>query len=233
MLELQGVCSGYGRLRVLFDVDLSVDAGEFVAVVGNNGAGKSTLLKTILGIVPVTGGQIRVAGKRVTHLPAHERFARGVSLSPEGRRIFPRLTVLENLHSGAFGQAGDVTAQQVDMAFTLFPRLQERSSQRAGSLSGGEQQMLAVSRALMSRPRLLMVDELSMGLAPLIVEELLDALRQLSTSGLTVIVVDQFARTLLDYAARGYLMEKGRIEFQGDAEALRSRVDAGASVGVR
>ncbi len=232
MLDLQHVSAGYGRLRVLFDVDMHVEAGEFVAVVGNNGAGKSTLLKTILGVVPTDAGAIQLAGQRITHLRSHERFARGLSLSPEGRRIFPRLSVAENLVTGSFSMSPDIIDDQTRMCFDLFPRLEERSSQLAGSLSGGEQQMLAVSRALMSRPKVLMVDELSMGLAPLIVEELLGALRELSERGLTVIVVDQFARTLLDYASRGYLMEKGRLVFEGDADDLRAHVDDSSAVGV-
>ena len=193
MLELHNISTGYGRLPVLFGINLQVAPGEMVGVLGPNGAGKSTLLKTILGLLPVRQGGIVFRGRKISHVPTHARFASGISLCPEGRRVFKNLSVRENLLAGAFGQEKSAVAEQLEAVYSIFPRLDERKDQRAGSLSGGEQQMLAISRALMSRPRLLLVDELSMGLAPLVVEELLDTLRQLCDRGLGLIVVDQFA----------------------------------------
>jgi branched-chain amino acid transport system ATP-binding protein len=221
MLELHNVSTGYGRLPVLFGINLRVEPGEMVGVLGPNGAGKSTLLKTILGLLPVRSGGIAFRGRKISHEPTHARFASGISLCPEGRRVFKNLTVRENLLAGSFGQDKSVVAEQIEACYAIFPRLDERKDQRAGSLSGGEQQMLAISRALMSRPRLLMVDELSMGLAPLVVMELLDTLRQLCDRGLGLIVVDQFASRLVGKADRGEVLEKGRIVFSGpvaDAE---------------
>jgi branched-chain amino acid transport system ATP-binding protein len=222
LLEVQRLRSGYGRLPVLFDVDFRVDAGELVALVGANGAGKSTPLKTILGLVPADGGEVVFDGRRVTSGSAAERFARGMSLSPEGRRIFKFLTVAENLTAGSYGVDAGVVSGQLERCYSMFPILEERKTQRGGLLSGGEQQMLAVSRALMSNPRLLLVDELSMGLAPLVVTDLLESLRALCAQGLAVIVVDQFASRLLDHADRACVMEKGQISFDGvPAEASR------------
>jgi branched-chain amino acid transport system ATP-binding protein len=225
MLELHNVSTGYGRLPVLFGINLRVEPGEMVGVLGPNGAGKSTLLKTILGLLPVRHGGIVFRGRKVSHEPAHARFASGISLCPEGRRVFKNLSVRENLLAGSFGQPKDVVAEQLEAVYSIFPRLDERKEQRAGSLSGGEQQMLAISRALMSRPRLLLVDELSMGLAPLVVEELLDTLRQLCDRGLGLIVVDQFASRLVGRADRGEVLEKGRIVFSGPVDAAERHMD--------
>ena len=215
MLELSNVSAGYGRLPVLFDVSLTVLPGEVVALLGPNGAGKSTLLKTILGLVKTRSGEIHWMGERVTNAKAPDRFGLGISLCPEGRRIFSNLSVKENLLAGAFGHKNAAVNEQADMCYELFPRLQERMSQRAGSLSGGEQQMLAMARSLMSQPRLVLVDELSMGLAPRVVEELVHKLRELGDQGLSVIVVDQFAQTLEACADRAYVLDKGRLEFAG------------------
>jgi branched-chain amino acid transport system ATP-binding protein len=211
ILDIQGLRSGYGRLTVLYDVDFNVDVGEMVMLRGPNGAGKSTLLKTILGVLPARQGTIAYRGKRVSHEPTHARFAAGISLAPEGRRIFSRLTVMENLMSGAYGVAKDAVDEQLERVFTLFPVLGERRTQRGGSLSGGEQQMLSIGRALMSRPRLLMVDELSLGLAPLVVERLLDTLLDLCDQGLAVIVVDEFASQVSSKADRIFELQKGRM----------------------
>jgi branched-chain amino acid transport system ATP-binding protein len=220
MLELNSVRAGYGRLPVLFDVSLQVSAGEMVAVLGANGAGKSTLLKTIFGLVSTRSGTIRFRGQRIGHAPAHARFAAGISLSPEGRRIFANLSVRDNLLAGAYGLASDVVERQMETCFALFPRLEDRRRQTGGSLSGGEQQMLAISRALMSRPRLLLVDELSLGLAPLVVRNLLTSLRELCDQGLSVVVVDQFASTLAGFAERGYVLEKGCVVDAGSVADL-------------
>lgn len=225
MLELRNVSTGYGRLPVLFGINFRVEPGEMVGVLGPNGAGKSTLMKTILGLLPCRKGGIAFRGKKISHQPAHVRFASGISLCPEGRRVFKNLSVRENLLAGAFGQNKSVVGEQMEAVYSIFPRLDERKDQRAGSLSGGEQQMLAISRALMSRPRLLLVDELSMGLAPLVVEELLDTLRQLCDRGLSVIVVDQFASRLVGRADRGDVLEKGRIVFSGPVDAAERHMD--------
>ena len=225
MLELHNVSTGYGRLPVLFGINLRVEPGEMVGVLGPNGAGKSTLLKTILGLLPVRHGGIVFRGRKVSHEPTHARFASGISLCPEGRRVFKNLSVRENLLAGSFGQPKNVVAEQLEAVYSIFSRLEERKDQRAGSLSGGEQQMLAISRALMSRPRLLLVDELSMGLAPLVVEELLDTLRQLCDRGLGLIVVDQFASRLVGRADRGEVLEKGRIVFSGPVDAAERHMD--------
>jgi branched-chain amino acid transport system ATP-binding protein len=225
MLELYNVSTGYGRLPVLFGINLKVEPGEMVGVLGPNGAGKSTLLKTILGLLPVRQGGIVFRGRKVSHEPTHARFQAGISLCPEGRRVFKNLSVRENLLAGSFGQDKTVVAEQLEAVYSIFPRLDERKEQRAGSLSGGEQQMLAISRALMSRPRLLMVDELSMGLAPLVVQELLGTLRQLCDRGLGLIVVDQFASRMVGRADRGDVLEKGRIVFSGSVSAAEKHMD--------
>jgi len=225
MLELHNVSTGYGRLPVLFGINLKVEPGEMVGVLGPNGAGKSTLLKTILGLLPVRQGGIVFRGRKVSHEPTHARFQAGISLCPEGRRVFKNLSVRENLLAGSFGQDKTVVAEQLEAVYSIFPRLDERKEQRAGSLSGGEQQMLAISRALMSRPRLLMVDELSMGLAPLVVQELLGTLRQLCDRGLGLIVVDQFASRMVGRADRGDVLEKGRIVFSGPVSAAEKHMD--------
>jgi branched-chain amino acid transport system ATP-binding protein len=232
VLELYNVFSGYGRLPVLFDINLSVAAGELVAVLGPNGAGKSTLLKTILGVVPVTRGTIVFDQTRVTHEPAAGRFVRGIALSPEGRRIFMNLTVKENLITGSSGVTPDVVGRQMERIFELFPVLGQRQAQQAGSLSGGEQQMLAIGRALISAPRLLMIDELSMGLAPLVVAELYETLRALADEGLAVVVVDQFASKMLAVADRACVVEKGRIVLDRTGEESQAELLAEAAVGL-
>jgi branched-chain amino acid transport system ATP-binding protein len=232
MLELYTVFSGYGRLPVLFDINFGIGAGELVAVLGPNGAGKSTLLKTILGVVPATKGTVVFDQTRVTHEPPAARFLRGIALSPEGRRIFMNLTVKENLATGSSGIAADVVARQTEKIYELFPILGQRQGQRAGSLSGGEQQMLAIGRALVSAPRLLMIDELSMGLAPLVVAELYETLRGLADEGLAVIVVDQFASKMLAVADRACVVEKGRIVIDGTDKENQAELLAGAAVGL-
>jgi branched-chain amino acid transport system ATP-binding protein len=211
MLELKGVGAGYGRLPVLFDIDLQVDQGQMVSVLGSNGAGKSTLLKTILGAIPPSKGEIVFRKQRVGGMPAHKRVGMGIALSPEGRQVFPSLSVRENLITGSYGVSTPNMKEQFDRVYELFPRLKERQNQAAGSLSGGEQQMLAVSRALMSRPRLLLVDELSLGLAPVIAERLYSALRALCDEGLSVVMVEQFHLVAVGFSDKQYVMEKGRF----------------------
>jgi len=211
MLELKKVNAGYGRLPVLFDIDLTVEQGQMVSVLGSNGAGKSTLLKTILGAIPPSKGEITFRRNRITSTPAHKRVGMGIALSPEGRQIFPTLSVKENLVTGAYGVNSSKMKEQFERVYELFPRLKERQNQSGGSLSGGEQQMLAVSRALMSRPRLLLVDELSLGLAPVIAERLYAALRALCDEGLAVIMVEQFHLVAVGFSDKQMIMEKGRF----------------------
>jgi len=230
MLELRGVRAGYGRLPVLFDVDLSVEAGEWVTVLGANGAGRSTLLKAILGLIPCTAGEIVFRGERITHLPPNRRVSAGVSMSPEGRQIFATLTVKENLLAGAYGLAARDVATQLERVFDVFPKLRQRAGQRAGSLSGGEQQMVAIGRALMARPRLVLVDELSLGLAPILVQGLFASLDELRRDGLGLIVVDQLHAhgSLARYSDRQLMLEKGRFLPEGVGN-VDAHVLAGAS----
>ena len=222
MLELRGIRAGYGRLPVLFDVDLTVEAGEWLTVVGANGAGRSTLLKTVLGVTNVTAGEVHFGGERVTHLSSQGRIARGVAMVPEGRRIFPNLSVKENLRTGANTISRRDVGAQLQQVYDVFPILESRTGQRAGSLSGGEQQMLAVGRALMSRPKLLLVDELSLGLAPLVVATLTEALVKLCAEGLAVIVVDEVhVHTTAAAGSRRLVLEKGRFVSESAVEAER------------
>ncbi|MGQ0624358.1 MAG: ABC transporter ATP-binding protein [Sporichthyaceae bacterium] len=226
MLELKGVGAGYGRLPVLFDIDLVVEQGQMVSVLGSNGAGKSTLLKTILGAIPPSKGEIVFRKKRVSGMPAHKRVGMGISLSPEGRQVFPTLSVRENLITGAYGVKTPQMKEQFERVYELFPRLKERQNQAAGSLSGGEQQMLAVSRALMSRPRLLLVDELSLGLAPVIAERLYSALRALCDEGLSVVMVEQFHLVAVGFSNKQYVMEKGRFVKITEEKVNRAEIPA-------
>jgi branched-chain amino acid transport system ATP-binding protein len=221
MLELRGVTAGYGHFTALWDVSLSVAAGEAVAVVGPNGAGKTTLLRVISGLVAPRSGSLAFEGAPVGGRPAHEVVAHGIAHVPEGRRLFPRLTVADNLKMGAFLPAARRKfAESLARVYALFPVLQERRSQRAGSLSGGEQQMLAVGRALMSGPRLILLDEPSMGLAPVMVLRLFDLIRRVRQEGYTILVVEQNVRQVLKLVDRAYLLEVGRIKMEGRAEAL-------------
>lgn len=219
MLELQNVSSGYGRLPVLFDVSLTVAEGEMVSVLGANGAGKSTLLKTIQGTVTPSAGEITFQGQRITTAAAHQRVAAGLALSPEGRQVFSSLSVKENLVCGTYRMGSKEIKAQLDRVHELFPILRDRSAQRAGSLSGGEQQMLAIGRALMSKPKLVMVDELSLGLAPLIVENLYSALRDLCGHGLAVIMVEQFHHFAEGHSDRQLVVDKGRLIADEAADA--------------
>jgi branched-chain amino acid transport system ATP-binding protein len=218
MLELRAVRAGYGRLPVLFDVDFTVEGGEWVTVLGANGSGRSTLLKAILGVVDCTAGEILFRGERVTHDAPHRRVAAGISMSPEGRHVFPTLSVRENLVAGTYGLANRAELPvQLQRVYEVFPKLADRAGQRAGSLSGGEQQMLAIGRALMSEPRLLLVDELSLGLAPIIVQELFASLGNLRELGLGIVVVDQLHAhgSLARYSDRQLILEKGRFIERG------------------
>ena len=211
MLEIESLRAGYGRLPVLFDIELSVEEGEVLAIVGPNGAGKSTLLKCIIGVVTPTAGRVAFDGVRVTHEPPHLRVERGMALSPEGRRVFASLSVHENLLAGAARTPSDVVEGQLERIYALFPILEERTGQEAGSLSGGEQQMLAIGRALISAPKMLLIDEPSMGLAPLIVAGLYRTLQELAAEGIGIIVVDERSTEAISAADRVCVIEKGRI----------------------
>jgi branched-chain amino acid transport system ATP-binding protein len=227
MLELDGVSAGYGPVQALLAVSVRVMPGEIVTLIGANGAGKSTLLMTICGDPRPRGGRILLDGTDIAGLPTHAIMRLGLAQSPEGRRVFPRMTVDENLLMGAEtlggGRGGDRAAVREEV-FALFPRLRERLSQRAGTLSGGEQQMLAIGRALMSRPRLLLLDEPSLGLAPLIVRQIFAAVRDLNArTGLTVLLVEQNANLALRLAHRGYVLVNGRIAMEGTGAQLLAR----------
>jgi branched-chain amino acid transport system ATP-binding protein len=221
LLDVRGVTAGYGAFTALWDVSLSVDAGEAVAVVGPNGAGKTTLLRVISGLLPVRSGELVLEDVRLTGRSAHEVVAHGIAHVPEGRRLFPALTVTDNLKMGAFlPTARRHFRASLERVYALFPILAERKGQRAGSLSGGEQQMLAIGRALMSRPKLILFDEPSMGLAPVMVLRLFDLIRQIRHEGYTILVVEQNVRQVLKIVDRAYLLEVGRVKMEGRAAAL-------------
>ena len=225
LLEVRGVVAGYGSVEVLHEVSLEVREGEIVTLIGGNGAGKSTSLMCVSGIVPVRAGEIRFAGERIAGagggVRADRLVGRGLVQVPEGRRIFPRMTVLENLMMGAYGRSDRAgIARDLEHVYALFDILKSRSSQLGGTLSGGEQQMLAIGRALMSRPRLLMMDEPSMGIAPLLVARIFEAVRALNAEGITVLLVEQNARAALRLARRGYVLETGCVTLADDAAKL-------------
>ncbi len=224
LLSVRGVTAFYGRVQALRGVDLDVNPGEIVALIGANGAGKSTLMMTVCGNPRAREGTITFDGRDITRLPTHEIARLKLAQAPEGRRIFPRMTVLENLQMGATVAPEGEFPDDIERVLTLFPRLRQRLSQRGGTLSGGEQQMLAIARALMSRPRLLLLDEPSLGLAPLIVRQIFDAIRKLNTDdGLTVFLVEQNAYHALKLAHRGYVMVNGLITLSGTGRELLDR----------
>jgi len=223
LLELQGIQSFYGSIQALHGVSLDVNQNEIVTLIGANGAGKSTTLRTISGLLRPRSGQVRFDGSAIQERPAHEIVELGICQVPEGRRIFSRMTVQENLEMGAFSRKDrSSVASDLDRVLTLFPRLKERLNQRGGTLSGGEQQMLAISRALMSSPRILLLDEPSMGLAPILVETIFDTLREIHRQGGTILLVEQNALMALEIAHRGYVLESGRIVLRGSAAELRN-----------
>jgi branched-chain amino acid transport system ATP-binding protein len=224
LLEVHCISAGYGAVQALSEVSLQVMPGEIVTLIGANGAGKSTLLMTICGDPRPRAGRILLAGENITGEPTHLTMRRGLAQSPEGRRIFPRMSVYENLLMGAQALTRGDPAPQLEQVFTLFPRLKERIGQRGGTLSGGEQQMLAIGRALMSKPRLLLLDEPSLGLAPLVVKQIFGAIRRLNAeTGLTVLLVEQNANQALRLAHRGYVLVNGRITMEGPGLALLAR----------
>jgi branched-chain amino acid transport system ATP-binding protein len=230
LLHLSGVCTFYGVIQALKGVDLEVHPGEIVTLIGANGAGKSTLMMTICGTPRARQGRIEYDGEDITQVPTHEIMRRGIAQSPEGRRIFPRMTVHENLLMGAYGRTPEGIEETAEQVFAIFPRLRDRRHQRGGTLSGGEQQMLAIGRALMSRPRLLLLDEPSLGLAPLVVRSIFGALRDLNRSlGLTILLVEQNAYQALRLAHRGYVLVNGSITMAGRGAELLARPEIRAA----
>ncbi len=226
ILEIDNLRVKYGNVEVLHGIDLTVHEGEIVAILGANGAGKSTTLLSISGLVRASGGAIRSGDTELHRLPGHEIVKRGIAQVPEGRRIFGTLTVEENLNLGAFVCRDAAKIREArDRVFELFPRLAERRNQLGGTLSGGEQQMLAIGRALMSRPRILLLDEPSLGLAPLLVKAIFATLEEINKTGVTILLVEQNARAALRLAHRGYVMELGRIVLEGRAEDLASNAE--------
>lgn len=221
MLTLENIHTYYDRIHALKGISLTVEQGEIVTLIGSNGAGKTTTLNTISGILTPQDGAIFLEGERIDHLPAHTVTNLGVSQSPEGRKIFARLTVQENLEMGAFNRNDkDAIARDYERVLNLFPRLRERLKQPGGTLSGGEQQMLAMGRAMMARPRILLLDEPSMGLAPILVEQIFDIILEINSQGTTILLVEQNAQAALQVAHRGYVMETGTIRLSGDAKTL-------------
>jgi branched-chain amino acid transport system ATP-binding protein len=222
MLEVNNIHTYYGNIHALKGVSISVDRGEIVTLIGANGAGKSTTLGTISGILKPREGEVQLEGEVLSELPPHDIVARGISQAPEGRKIFSRLTVLENLEMGAFTRVDKQSIQEdFERVFNLFPRLKERIKQVGGTLSGGEQQMLAIGRAMMARPKILLLDEPSMGLAPILVEEIFKNIQDINQQGTTILLVEQNANMALQVASRGYVLETGAVALEGSATELR------------
>jgi len=221
MLRVEKVSAGYGSLRVLWDVSFQVEEGEIVTLIGSNGAGKSTTIKVITGLLRPTSGRVLFDGRDVTHLPPEERVRRGIALVPEGREIFPKMTVLDNLLLGAYtlSNRGEIE-ERLERVYGIFPRLEERERQLAGTLSGGEQQMLAIARALMAKPRLLILDEPSLGLAPIVVIKVFEIIERLNREGVTILLSAQNVYRALEIASRAYVLESGRITLAGKGREL-------------
>jgi branched-chain amino acid transport system ATP-binding protein len=221
LLEVDEIHTHYGSIEALKGVSLTVEEGEVVTLIGSNGAGKSTTLRSISGLTPASTGSIRFAGQDITRAPAHEVVALGIALSPEGRHCFARMTVRENLDLGAYRRRGSEVREDLNRVFELFPRLHERERQKAGTMSGGEQQMLAIGRALMARPELLMLDEPSMGIAPILVQRIYETIGEINRSGVAILLVEQNANYALEISQRGYVLETGRVVLRGDSAQLR------------
>jgi branched-chain amino acid transport system ATP-binding protein len=221
LLEVSEIRTHYGSIEALKGVSLTVEEGEVVTLIGSNGAGKSTTLRSVSGLTPASSGTITFAGEDITRVPAHEIVVRGIALAPEGRHCFPRMTVRENLDLGAHRRRGPEVDEDLDRVFTLFPRLAERDRQKAGTMSGGEQQMLAIGRALMARPKLLMLDEPSMGIAPILVQRIYATISEINRSGVAILLVEQNANYALEISRRGYVLETGRVALANDSSQLR------------
>jgi branched-chain amino acid transport system ATP-binding protein len=222
VLSVENLTSGYGRIEVLHQVSIEVAAGEIVTLIGANGAGKTTLLRAISGVQPTTGGAVRFEGRSMARLPSHVRVAMGITQVPEGRQLFAPLSVEDNLKLGAWSRRAADVSGDLDRVYRLFPMLSPKKKLPAGALSGGQQQMLAIGRALMAKPRLLLLDEPSMGLAPLLVDQILDTIRALKGDGLTILLVEQNAHAALAIADRAYVLETGRVTLSGAASRIQA-----------
>jgi branched-chain amino acid transport system ATP-binding protein len=221
LLEVSDIHVHYGAIEALKGVSLTVEEGEVVTLIGSNGAGKSTTLRSISGLTPASSGKINFAGEDITRTPAHQIVGTGIALSPEGRHCFPRMTVRENLDLGAHLRRGPEIAVDLDRVYSLFPRLHEREHQKAGTMSGGEQQMLAIGRALMARPRLLMLDEPSMGISPILTQRIYATIGEINRSGVAILLVEQNANYALEIATRGYVLETGQVVLANASSKLR------------
>ncbi len=222
LLEVEEIHTYYGAIEALRGVSLRVEDGEVVTIIGSNGAGKSTTLRSISGLTPARSGTVTFEGQEITRLPAHEIVACGIALAPEGRHCFARMTVRENLDLGAYRRRDDAIGEDIDRVFDLFPRLKERERQKAGTMSGGEQQMLAIGRALMARPKLLMLDEPSMGIAPILVERIYETIAEINRQGVAILLVEQNANYALDVSKRGYVLETGEVALTNESAQLRN-----------
>jgi branched-chain amino acid transport system ATP-binding protein len=222
LLEVDEIHTYYGAIEALKGISITVEEGEVVTLIGANGAGKSTTLRSIAGLTPARRGTIRFEGEDVTRVPAHEVVTRGIALSPEGRHCFARMTVRENLDLGAYHRRGPGVSEDMEQVFELFPRLKERERQKAGTMSGGEQQMLAIGRALMARPRLLMLDEPSMGIAPILVQRIYETIGEINRTGVAILLVEQNANYALDVSKRGYVLETGAVVLANESAVLRN-----------
>jgi branched-chain amino acid transport system ATP-binding protein len=221
LLEVDDIRTHYGSIEALKGVSLTVAEGEIVTLIGANGAGKSTTLRSISGLTPVSSGRVLFEGGEITRVPAHEVVGHGIALAPEGRHCFPRMTVRENLELGAYRRRGEDITADFDRVYELFPRLHERERQKAGTMSGGEQQMLAIGRALMARPRLLMLDEPSLGIAPVLIERIYETIGEINRGGVAILLVEQNANRALEAARRGYVLETGRVVLANDTASLQ------------
>ncbi len=225
ILELRDVHTYYGKIHALQGIDLDVREGEIVTLIGSNGAGKTTTLKTISGLLHPRMGSVHFAGRDVTRTAAHEMARDGIGHAPEGRRIFSRLTVTENLQMGGYTRSGREVAENIEHVFSIFPRLRERAGQRGGTLSGGEQQMLAIGRAIMTRPKVLLLDEPSLGLSPILIQQIFTIIREINAGGTTILLVEQNALQALEVADRGYVLQTGRVILADSASALAANQD--------
>ena len=221
VLKLTNVHSYYGAIHALRGIDIEVPRGEIVTLIGANGAGKTTTLRTISGLLHPREGSVEFNGQDISRVPAHELVVKGIGHAPEGRRIFSRLTIYENLLMGGFTRSKDENTEQVERVYELFPRLRERHAQKGGTLSGGEQQMLAIGRALMTRPDVLLLDEPSLGLAPVLVQQIFGIIREINASGMTILLVEQNALQALSVANRGYVLQTGEVVLSGSSRDLR------------
>ncbi len=221
MLDVESLVAGYGNAQALWDIDLRVEDGEIVTILGPNGAGKSTLVNAISGLITPWSGTVALDGRNLTTVPSHQVAEQGIAVVPEGRRIFPRMSVADNLAVGAYNKRARETSEEtLRWVYGIFPRLEERSDQEAGSFSGGEQQMLAIGRALMAKPSLLLLDEPSLGLAPIVVETIFEVLAQINEAGVSILLVEQNAIEALNLATRGYVLEEGRVVMEGTSQDL-------------